>query len=48
MCRHNQLWGSILLAFGIGVLVGMWIEGGFFTYCFGFGLIACGFCVWRK
>ncbi len=48
MCRHNQLWGSILMAFGIGVLVGIWIGSGFFTHCFAIALMVCGFCVWRK
>lgn len=44
MCRQNQLWGCMLLAFGFGVLVGHWIEGGFFACCFGLGmmLIGCG------
>ena len=42
MCRYQQLWGSVLLAFGIGVLVGIWIEGGFFAHCFGGGLIIIG------
>ena len=48
MCRHHQLWGCILLAFGFGILVGMWLEGGFFAHCFGFGLIAIGFSMGRK
>ncbi len=42
MCRHNQLWGCVLLAFGAGVLVGLWLEGGFLAHCFGFGLICLG------
>lgn len=48
MCRLNQLWGCILLAFGLGVLVGLWIEAGFFAHCFGFALIILGGCVVRK
>ena len=49
MCRYHQLWGGLLLAFGLGVLIGMWIEGGFVAHCFGFGLIFIGFGVaWKK
>lgn len=48
MCRQNQLWGCILAAFGLGVLIGVWIEGGFFAHCFGIGMIFLGCCVLRK
>lgn len=48
MCRNNQFWGGLIGAFGLGVLIGIWIEGGFLAHCFGFGLIICGFCVGKK
>lgn len=48
MCRQNQLWGCVLLAFGIGVLIGLWIESGFLAHCFGFGLIILGCGVAKK
>jgi len=48
MCRHNQLWGCTLLAFGLGVLVGLWIESGFLAHCFGFAMIILGWCIARK
>ena len=48
MCRHNQLWGCTLMAFGLGVLIGLWLESGFFCVCFGLGLIFTGFCVCGK
>ena len=48
MCRQNQLWGCMLLAFGLGMLVGLWIEGGFIAHCFGFGFIILGLSVGRK
>lgn len=48
MCRQNQLWGCMLLAFGLGMLVGLWIEGGFIAHCFGFGFIILGCSVGRK
>lgn len=42
MCRHNQFWGFMLLAFGLGMLIGLWIEGGFFCHCLGFGFVFVG------
>lgn len=48
MCRQNQLWGCLLMAFGLGVLIGLWIEAGFLAHCFGFVLIVSGCCVIRK
>ena len=48
MCRQNQLWGCVLMAFGLGVLVGAWITKGFFSFCFGFGLVVLGLCVLRR
>lgn len=48
MCRQNQLWGFIMMAFGLGLLIGLWLEGGFFCGCIGFGLMILGACVLRK
>lgn len=48
MCRQNQLWGWLLCAFGVGVLVGLWLEGGFWAHCFGFGMIVLGVAILRK
>ena len=45
MCRHNQLWGCCAIAFGLGVLIGMMLEGGFLCGCLGLGLVIFGFCV---
>jgi len=42
MCRKNLLLGLGLLAFGLGLLVGCWIENEFVRNCIGVGLIACG------
>lgn len=44
MCRRNVLFGWIMAAFGLGLLFGLWIEGGFFVHCIGFGLLIYGFC----
>ena len=48
MCRHNHLWGSVLLAFGAGILIGSWLEGGFLCNCFAIGLMLIGIAVTRK
>ncbi len=48
MCRRNQLWGCSLLAFGIGVLVGTWLESGLVCHLFGLLAIFCGWSVCRK
>ena len=31
-----------MAAFGLGLLVGMWIEGGFLSHCFGLCLFVLG------
>jgi len=48
MCRYKQLWGLVSIAFGLGLLIGMWLEGGFIAHCFGFGLILLGCGLFRK
>lgn len=48
MCRRNQLLGWILLAFGLGLLVGKCLESGFLSTVVGIGLIVIGFCVMRR
>ena len=42
MYRHNRLYGCGTLAFGLGLLIGLWIGSGFWAYFFGFGLAALG------
>ena len=42
MCRKNQLCGCALMAFGFGLLVGMCLESGFFTFLIGIGIIGLG------
>lgn len=48
MCRQHELWGWILIAFGIGVLFGIFLESGFLRYCIGIGAIALGISVMHK
>jgi hypothetical protein len=38
----------VSLAFGLGILVGLWLEGGFIAHCLGFGLIILGCSVATK
>ncbi len=48
MCRFHQLWGCVLIAFGLGILFGAWLEGGFLCTCFGLGLGCSGLMLLRK
>ena len=48
MCRQNHLYGGCVLAFGLGVLIGTWLESGLVCHLLGFGLIFLGFAVIRK
>ena len=48
MCRRQRILGCALMAFGFGVLVGTWLEGGFWPHCLGFALLIFGFCVGRR
>lgn len=48
MCRQNVLYGSCVLAFGIGVLIGTWLESGLVCHFIGFGLIGLGYCLLRR
>lgn len=43
MCRRNQLLGWILLAFGLGLLIGLCLEARFFFALIGIGLTIAGF-----
>ena len=42
MYRHNHFYGCGILAFGAGMLIGLWIVSNFWSYVFGFGLAALG------
>ncbi len=48
MCRRNLLWGCVMVAFGMGVLVGLWLGEGFWCHCFGFGFIVIGCGCFRR
>jgi len=48
MCRQNHLWGCAVIAFGLGVIIGMLLESGFMGLCLGFGLMVLGFCILHR
>ncbi len=48
MCRMNCLWAGMLTALGVGIIIGLWLEGGFFSHCLGVGFIFCGCGFFRK
>lgn len=49
MWRKNQLCGGVLIAFGLGLLVGMCLESGFFCFFVGLGIIGLGcWCMSKK
>ena len=48
MCRQNHLLGCVLMAFGVGILIGMLMDRGFICGCIGFGMIVLGFFVVRR
>ena len=48
MCRRNQLLGCVLLAFGVGLLFGTWLESGLFCHLFGLLAIFGGVGVCRR
>ena len=48
MCRYNQLWGFAIGAFGLGILTGIWLEGGFLCVCLGLALFSGGILLYRK
>lgn len=48
MCRYNQLWGSAMIAFGLGMLLGGWMEGGFVLSCFSLGIAVFGLVILKK
>ncbi|MBR4109226.1 MAG: hypothetical protein IKK41_02775 [Oscillospiraceae bacterium] len=48
MCHKNVLWGCLFVAFGLGMLVGLCLEGGFFCHVFSLILIAAGGCICKR
>lgn len=43
MCRRNQLCGCCMIAFGLGLLIGLSLESSFICGCLGVGAVVAGF-----
>lgn len=48
MCRRNVVWGNMLLAFGVGLLLGQCMESGILGSLIGILAIAAGICTLGK
>ena len=48
MCRRNQLRGCALMAFGLGVLIGYFLQSWFLCSVGGIVLVVIGWIVARK
>ena len=48
MCRRNQMWGLILMAFGLGLLIGQCLEKGFWCSLGSLVILCVGFSVMRQ
>ena len=48
MCRRNQLLAFALVAFGMGLLVGLWLSSGFVCGCLGVGSVTFGLFILQK
>ena len=48
MCRRNQLLGCALLAFGLGMLFGTWLESGLICFLLGLLAVLWGFAICRR
>ena len=48
MCRKNQMRGGCMIAFGLGLLLGQWIDSAFLCILAGLMLVTLGWCVLRQ
>ena len=48
MCRRDQIRGTAILAFGVGLLVSCWFETFFWKVCFGICMIGVGLLILGK
>ena len=48
MCRKNELFGSIIMAFGAGILVSLLFASDFVLALIGVGFLICGLCCCKK
>ena len=48
MCRRNKMWGLILVAFGLGLLIGQCLERGFWCSTGSLTILVVGISVMRQ
>lgn len=48
MCRRNKMWGLILIAFGLGLLIGQCLERGFWCSAGSITILVVGISVMRQ
>lgn len=48
MCRRNLFFAGVLIAFGVGVLVSLFIESSIFRLALAFGAVGAGFFLLKK
>ena len=48
MCRRNIFWGWVLMSFGLGLLLGMCLEKGFWCSCGAILIMCAGFFTMRR
>lgn len=48
MCRRNQLIGLTVLGFGLGLLIGCWLESGFIRIFFAVIALLAGLLLLQK
>ena len=48
MCRKNHMWALAVISFGLGLLIGLWIESGFVQGCIGVAFVGFGIFIFQK
>ena len=48
MCRRNKMWGLILVAFGLGLLIGQCLERGFWCSAGSITILVVGISLMRQ
>lgn len=48
MCKKNELIGSVLMAFGAGLLVSLLFSSSIVLALIGIALLLCGLCLAKK
>ena len=48
MCRRNHAWGMMLMAFGLGLLIGQCLKSGFWCSAGAIVIVGVGFSIIRQ